>query len=177
MYKKDVAVPLNHILFFLTARLFFINPIFPRHIHPSVPPSLPDLSSSRCSSELCLSLSPFIFHFSPSIIHPPVTCPQGPVNNDGTLKYIFPLICFPLDPSIPCSSPLLLLPSHSFISPQNPAVLASVSELSPPQTWRPRSPAPRKGSELEDRKKSKTEFLNPRHNYTLPSLLLDQART
>lgn len=36
-----------------------------------------------------------------------------------------------------------------FICPQSPAVLASVSEPSPPRTWRPRSPAPRKGSGLQ----------------------------
>lgn len=59
----------------------------------------------------------------------------------------------PIHPSIPpVPLQLLPLPSPSFISPQSPAVLVSVSELSPPRTWRPRSPAPRKGSELQHRK-------------------------
>lgn len=69
-------------------------------------------------------------HFPPHLIFPP-----------------------PIHPSIPpVPLQLLPLPSPSFISPQSPAVLVSVSELSPPRTWRPRSPAPRKGSELQHRK-------------------------
>lgn len=115
----------------------------------------PNLSWNCCLWELCLSISSFIFHVSPSITHPAVTCPQGPVNDDSSLKHIFPLISSsPPHPSIhpPVPLQLLPLPSPSFISPQSPAVLVSVSELSPPRTWRPRSPAPRKGSELQHRK-------------------------
>lgn len=52
-----------------------------------------------------------------------------------------------LPPSIP---DLVLRPflSPSFIWPQSPAGSASASGPSPPQTWRPHSPALRTGSEL-----------------------------
>lgn len=122
---------------------------FPGRLHPSIPPSHPNLSSNSCLWALRLSISPFIFHFSPSIIHPSVTCPQGPANDGCSLKHIFPLICFP-----PLNHPSPVPPRPPFIFPQSPAVSASASEPSPPRTWRPRSPAPRKGSELEHRKRS-----------------------
>lgn len=124
----------------------------------------------------CLSVSPFICHLSPSIIHPSATCPQGPFDDDSPLKYIIPLlISLLLAPSTPSpfSRSLYSLPSRSLIFPQNPAGLASASEPSPPQTWRPRSPAPQKGSELKDRKRRERDKVSyARHKCILPSLLL-----
>lgn len=51
-------------------------------------------------------------HFSslalpPSIIHPSVTCPRGPFDDDWSLKHIFLPISFPLNPSAPRPSPPL----------------------------------------------------------------------
>lgn len=116
-------------------------------ISPFVPTLICHQTVRTCLRGRRLSIFSFIFHFSPfvllSSVHPSVLLKAQPMMTGPSLslKNTFSSsICFP--PLVP------LRPSAFFISPQSPAVLASASEPSPPQTWRPRSPAPQTGSEL-----------------------------
>ncbi len=125
--------------------------IFPSWASPSICPTL------ICHQTVVYGRSAFQSLRSSSTSRPPSSIHPLHVLKAQSMMAVpsdafFPSSVFPPQSIHPPSLPALPLPS--FIFPQSPAVSASVSEPSPPRTWRPRSPAPRKGSELEHRKGS-----------------------
>lgn len=137
-----------------------------------------------CLWALNLSIHLSLLALRPSIIHPSIHPYIRHLSSRPSQWWQPPPPphLFPPKSIHPLSLSALPLPCTSFIFPQSPAVLLSVSEPSPPQTSRPRSPAPRKGSELERRKRSlesdtaSFREYNTRHSQTLPSLLLRDER-
>lgn len=149
--KNFDAVSLNHFfslshitsIFHLLRLLLHLSlGIF---IHPSLRPAL------MCHQAAVYERAAFQFpHSSLTLLlhHPAIRYSVLKAQSMMTLlsNTFSPLICFQLDPSIRRLA-------RSFIFSQNPAVSASVSEPSPPQTGRPRFLAPRMGSELPDRRR------------------------
>lgn len=156
-----------------------LPPILSISIHLPLRPTLIHHRTVRTCLclRLCLSIPPLIFHLSPSLlpssIHPLLVLEAPSMMTGLSNTFSSPSLSLSIHP------PRVPLHLCTFIIfSRSPAELASVSEPSPPQTWRPRSPAPRRGSDLLGVRKRQILIENRTADFVVQSCFLARhART
>lgn len=155
-----------------------LPPILSISIHLPLRPTLIHHRTVRTCLclRLCLSIPPLIFHLSPSLlpssIHPLLVLEAHSMMTGLSNTFSSPSLSLSIHP------PRVPLHLCAFIIfSRSPAELASVSEPSPPQTWRPRSPAPRRGSELLRSERDRDSYRKQNSRLCDTELLSGQACT